>query len=130
VLSSLEKEGFVPVISPVGVGPDGETLNINADDISAALSAALKAEKLIFLTDVEGIKDRKGKALPTLTRAQAKRLTASGTIAGGMLPKVRSALSALEGGVQKAHIIDGRVPHCLLLEIFTREGIGTEILIK
>lgn len=130
VLSSLEKEGFVPVISPVGVGPGGETLNINADDISAALAAALKAEKLIFLTDVEGIKDRKGKVLPTLTRAQAKRLTASGTIAGGMLPKVRSALSALEGGVQKAHIIDGRVPHCLLLEIFTREGIGTEILIK
>jgi acetylglutamate kinase len=130
VLSSLEKEGFIPVISPVGVGPGGETLNINADDISAALSAALKAEKLIFLTDVEGIKDGRGKVLPTLTRARAKRLAASRTIAGGMLPKVQAAVSALEGGVQKAHIIDGRVPHCLLLEIFTREGIGTEILIK
>lgn len=130
VLESLEKTGFVPVISPVGVGPGGETLNINADDMAAAVSAALKAEKLIFLTDVPGIMDKKGEVLPTITRARARKMISSGAIAGGMLPKVLAALNALEGGVKKAHIVDGRVPHCLLLEIFTRTGIGTEILVK
>jgi acetylglutamate kinase len=130
VLKSLEREGFVPVISPVGMGLEGETLNVNADDMSSAVSAALKAEKLIFLSDVSGIQDKKGAVMPTLTKAQAKRLISSQTIAGGMLPKVQAAVSALEGGVGKAHVIDGRVPHCLLLEIFTREGIGTEILVK
>ncbi len=127
VLQSLDKEGFIPVISPVGVGPDGETLNINADFMSAAIAAALCAEKLIFLTDVPGIKDKKGKVLETLTRAGAKKMIAAGTIAGGMLPKVTAALDALASGVKKSHIVDGRVPHCLLLEIFTHKGLGTEI---
>lgn len=127
VILNLEKGGFIPVISPVGVGPKSETLNINADDMSAAVSAALNAEKLIFLTDVSGIKDKKGKVIPTLTKSQASKLTAAGTISGGMLPKVQAALNAIKHGVKKAHIIDGRIPHCLLLEIFTMEGIGTQI---
>lgn len=129
VLQSLDKEGFIPVISPVGVGPDGETLNINADFMSSAIAAALCAEKLIFLTDVPGIKDKKGKVMETLTRAGAKKMIAAGTIAGGMLPKVTAALDSLAKGVKKSHIVDGRVPHCLLLEIFTHKGLGTEILI-
>jgi acetylglutamate kinase len=127
VLESLEKSDFIPVISPVGVGPGGETLNINGDDITSAIAAAVGAEKLIYLTDVDGILDKKGKRIPTLTRARVKKLIASKTIYGGMLPKVNASLKALEGGVRKAHIIDGRIPHCLLLEIFTDKGIGTEI---
>ncbi len=129
ILSSLEKEGFIPVISPVGVGPKGETLNINADYVASSVAAALKAEKLILLTDVPGIKDRNGKVLPTIQKKQVKKLIEEGTISGGMLPKVQACVKALEGGVQKTHIIDGRVSHCLLLEIFTKEGIGTEIVV-
>ncbi|MEW6676130.1 MAG: acetylglutamate kinase [Nitrospirota bacterium] len=128
ILSSLEKEGFIPVISPVGVGPKGETLNINADYVAASIASALKAEKLIILTDVPGIMDRKDKIISTLTKQQIKKLIDDGTITGGMLPKVQACLKAIEDGVSKTHIIDGRVPHCLLLEIFTKEGIGTEIL--
>jgi acetylglutamate kinase len=127
VLQSLDKEGFIPVISPVGVGPKGETLNINADYMAASVASALGAEKLIFLTDVPGIKDKKGKVLETLTRASAKKMTAAGAISGGMLPKVTAALDALANGVKKSHIVDGRVPHCLLIEIFTHKGLGTEI---
>jgi acetylglutamate kinase len=128
ILNSLEKEGFIPVISPVGVGPKGETLNINADYVAASIASALKAEKLIILTDVPGIMDRKDKIISTLTKQQIKKLIKNETIAGGMLPKVQACLKAIEGGVSKTHIIDGRVPHCLLLEIFTKEGIGTEIV--
>jgi acetylglutamate kinase len=127
VILSLEESGFIPVISPVGVGPKGETLNINGDDISAAIAVAVGAEKLIYLTDVDGIRDKGGKRIPTLTKSRAKRLVAAKTVSGGMLPKVGASLKALEGGVGKTHIIDGRVPHCLLLEIFTDKGIGTEI---
>jgi acetylglutamate kinase len=127
VLESLERSDFIPVISPVGTGPKGETFNINGDDITSAVAAAVGAEKLIYLTDVDGIMDKDGNRLPTLSRAQAKRLVSSRTITGGMLPKTQASLKALEEGVKKAHIIDGRVPHCLLLEIFTDKGIGTEI---
>lgn len=130
VLQSLDREGFIPVISPIGVGPEGETLNINADFMSSAVASALGAEKLIFLTDVPGIKDKKGKVVETLARARAKRMISSGEIGGGMIPKVTAALEALNKGVKKTHIVDGRVPHCLLLEIFTRKGLGTEILAK
>lgn len=130
VLQSLDKEGFIPVISPIGVGAEGETLNINADSMSSAVASALGAEKLIFLTDVPGIKDKKGKVVETLTRARAKRMISSGAVAGGMIPKVSAALEALENGVKKTHIVDGRVPHCLLLEIFTHKGLGTEIMAK
>lgn len=127
VLTSLDRSGFIPVISPVGVGPAGETFNINGDDISAAVAGALMAEKLIYLTDTNGVQDGKGKTITTLTKARVKKLAASGTVSGGMLPKVNACLKAIEAGVKKTHIIDGRVPHCLLLEIFTDKGIGTEI---
>jgi len=127
ILISLKNEGFIPVVSPVGVGLKGETLNINADYVAAAVAAALKAEKLILLTDVPGILDKNEKIISTLKRPQIKKLVENGTITGGMLPKVQACLKALEGGVAKTHIIDGRIPHCLLIEIFTKEGIGTEI---
>lgn len=127
VLVSLDRAGFIPVISPVAVGPKGETLNINGDDMTSAVASALKAEKLIYLTDVNGIQDKKGNGIPTLKKAQVKKLIASRTITGGMLPKVNACIDALGAGVKKTHIIDGRVPHCLLLEIFTDRGIGTEI---
>jgi acetylglutamate kinase len=127
ILISLKNEGFIPVVSPVGVGPKGETLNINADYVAAAVASALKAEKLMLLTDVPGILDKNEKIISTLKKTQIKKLVENGTITGGMLPKVQACLKALEGGVAKTHIIDGRIPHCLLIEIFTKEGIGTEI---
>jgi acetylglutamate kinase len=127
ILISLEKDGFIPVISPVGVGPKGETLNINADYVAASIASALHAEKLILLTDVPGIMDKNNNIISTLTEQNIKKYIKDGTITGGMLPKVQACLKAIDGGVSKTHIIDGRVPHCLLLEIFTKEGIGTEI---
>jgi acetylglutamate kinase len=128
IINSLERDGFIPVISPIGVGPQGETLNINADFVAAAVASALKAEKLVLLTDVPGILNKKGDIISTLKKGQISRLIKDGTITGGMLPKVQACLNALSEGVGKTHIVDGRVPHCLLLEIFTKEGIGTEIL--
>jgi acetylglutamate kinase len=125
----LEEQGFIPVIAPVGVGTKGETYNINADLVAGEVAAALGAEKLIHLTDVQGIKGTDGKLISTLSRKEAERLMQSGVIDGGMLPKVESSLRALEGGTAKAHIIDGRVPHAILLELFTREGVGTEIVL-
>ena len=125
----LEDAGFIPVIAPVGVGANGETYNINADLVAGQVAAALGAGKLIHLTDVQGIRDRDGRLVSTLSRTDAERLMSEGVIDGGMLPKVESALRALEGGTAKAHIIDGRVPHAILLELFTREGIGTEIVL-
>ena len=127
IIESLEKEGFIPVISPVAAGPKGETLNINADYVAASVASALHAEKLILLTDVPGIIDKNNRIVSTLKKHQIKKLIENGTISGGMLPKVQACLRGIEGGVTKTHIIDGRVPHCLLLEIFTKEGIGTEI---
>ena len=125
----LEDHGFIPVIAPVGVGRSGETYNINADIVAGEIAAALGAEKLIHLTDVQGILDGDQRFLSTLARADAERLMGGGVIDGGMLPKVESSLRALKGGTAKAHIIDGRVPHAILLELFTREGIGTEIVL-
>ncbi|TMQ21101.1 MAG: acetylglutamate kinase [Candidatus Rokuibacteriota bacterium] len=125
----LEERGFIPVIAPVGVGARGETYNINADLVAGEIAAALGAEKLIHLTDVQGIKGTDGRLISTLSRKEAERLVQAGVIEGGMLPKVESALRALEGGTAKAHIIDGRVPHAILLELFTREGVGTEIVL-
>ncbi len=127
IIISLSKEGFIPVISPVGSSSKGETLNINADYVAASIAASLKAEKLIILTDVPGIMDKNEKIISTVKKSQVKKLIDEGIVSGGMLPKVQSCVKAIEGGVSKAHIIDGRVPHCLLLEIFTKEGIGTEI---
>ena len=125
----LEDHGFVPVIAPVGVGLGGETYNINADLVSGDVAAALGAEKLIHLTDVQGILGDDGSLLSTLSRKEAERLMDDNVIDGGMLPKVESSVRALRGGTAKAHIIDGRVPHAILLELFTREGIGTEIVL-
>ena len=123
----LEEDGFIPVIAPVGVGSRGETYNINADLVAGDVAAALGAEKLIHLTDVQGIKGGDGRHISTLTKQEAERLIKASVIEGGMLPKVESSLRALAGGAQKAHIVDGRVPHAILLEVLTVEGIGTEI---
>ena len=125
----LEENGFIPVIAPVGVGAGGETYNINADLVAGDVAAALFAEKLIHLTDVQGIKGEDGTHVSTLTKREAERLIKSNVIDGGMLPKVESSLRALSGGAQKAHIIDGRRPHAILLEVLTKEGIGTEIVL-
>lgn len=128
ILNSLERDGFIPVISPIGVGRSGETFNINADYVASAIASALKAEKFILLTDVQGINDKKGNIITTVRKKDVKKLVDDGTVSGGMIPKVQACTFALDGGVKKTHIVDGRVPHCLLLEIFTKEGIGTEIV--
>jgi acetylglutamate kinase len=125
----LEEHGFIPVIAPVAVGDHSTTYNVNADLVAGEVAAALAAEKLIHLTDVQGILDGSGHLVSTLTRKEAERLMQEGVIDGGMLPKVESSLRALTGGSAKAHIVDGRVPHAILLELFTREGIGTEIVL-
>ncbi|MBI5026195.1 MAG: acetylglutamate kinase [Nitrospirae bacterium] len=128
ILYSMEKDGFIPVIAPIGVGPKNETLNINADYIAGSIASALKAEKLILLTDVNGIMDNNKKLIPTINRSKIKAFISKGIISGGMLPKVQACQNALKEGVGKTHIIDGRIPHALLLEIFTKKGIGTEIV--
>ena len=125
----LENNGFIPVIAPVGVGLGGETYNINADLVAGEVAAALGAEKLMHLTDVQGILGDNGSLITTLSRKEAERLMEESVIDGGMLPKVESSVRALRGGTAKAHIIDGRIPHAILLELFTREGIGTEIVL-
>lgn len=128
IIDSLEREGFIPVISPIGCGPHGETFNINADYVAAAIASAVKAEKLILLTDVAGLLDKRGAVISTLKKDRIQSLIKDETIKGGMIPKIQACTRALSDGVGKTHIVDGRVPHCLLLEIFTKEGIGTEIL--
>ncbi len=128
VVTALEDQGFIPVIAPVGSGPHEKPYNINADTAAGALAAALGAEKFILLTDVAGVIDEQSELISSLTEDQAETMIKNGDISGGMIPKVRSCLSAIRGGVPKAHIIDGRVAHALLLEILTDEGIGTEIV--
>lgn len=128
VVLAMEERHFIPVIAPVGVGESGESYNINADLVAGRIASALKAEKLILLTDVPGILDEGDQLIRTLDVGRARDLLEKGRITGGMIPKVRCCLDALQGGVTKTHIIDGRVEHTLLLEIFTDEGVGTEIL--
>ncbi|HXV20124.1 MAG TPA: acetylglutamate kinase [Desulfuromonadales bacterium] len=128
LIVTLEHGKFIPVIAPVGVGAGGESYNINADLVAARVAAALKAEKLILLTDVEGVKDAGGTLLPSIAAGDVPSLVDGGTITGGMIPKVTCCVDALNEGVKKAHIIDGRVEHAVLLEIFTDVGIGTEIV--
>ncbi len=130
LLKSLMERNYIPVIAPVGVGEEGEAYNINADIAAAAVAKALKAEKLIYLTDTEGVKDDEGKLIKKLKDDQIEGLIREGVIKGGMIPKVRSAVEALRAGVRKVHIIDGRLEHSILLEIFTDEGVGTEITLK
>jgi acetylglutamate kinase len=127
IIEALERENFIPVIAPVGVGEEGETYNINADLVAGKVAAALKAEKFILLTDVEGVMDQKKALIPTLEAKQAKSLIGQGVISSGMIPKVNCCLDALDEGVTKTHIINGTVEHAVLLEIFTDVGIGTQI---
>jgi acetylglutamate kinase len=128
ILTMLQQDNFIPVIAPIGVDRNGKPHNINADLVAGAIAGALKAEKLLVLTDVKGIRDADNRHLSTLSKKDVERMVKKGTITEGMLPKVRSCLKGIEAGVHKAHIIDGRIPHAILLEIFTDKGIGTEIV--
>ena len=130
IIAFLDSGDFIPVIAPIGVGPDGETLNINADLVSGKLAEVLRAEKLVLMTNTPGVLDKDGKLLTGITPKQIDDLVADGTLSGGMLPKISSALDAARGGVRAVHIIDGRVKHALLLEILTDEGVGTLIKSK
>lgn len=127
----LANDEFIPVVAPIGVGPDGQSYNINADTVASEIAAALGAEKLMTLTDVEGVKgvmkDGSVKVLPVLTESDINTLIQDGVISGGMIPKVIGCLDTIHRGVGRAHIIDGRIPHSILLEIFTGKGIGTMI---
>ncbi|BCL62878.1 acetylglutamate kinase [Desulfomarina profundi] len=127
VLASLSSNDFIPVIAPVGVGEDGRAFNINADLVAGAIAGELAAEKLILLTDVPGVNDRDGRLITTLPHGELEQLIDDGTVAGGMIPKVRCCVDALSHGVSKTYIVDGRVEHSILLEMFTPEGVGTEI---
>ena len=128
VIHRLDEGNFIPVIAPVGVDTDGNTYNINADSVAGAIATALKAEKLLLMTDVPGITDEKGELVSSLDRKTFDQMVATGVVHGGMIPKVDAAVSSLSGGVSKVHIVDGRVDHAVLLEIFTQTGIGTEIV--
>ena len=130
LIAFLDKGDFIPVIAPIGVGEDGESYNINADVVAGKLAEILKAEKLVLLTNTPGVLDKQGKLLTGLTPRDIDDLVADGTLSGGMLPKIASALDAARNGVKSVHIIDGRVEHCLLLEILTDHGVGTMIKSK
>jgi acetylglutamate kinase len=127
ILHTMMKSEIIPVIAPIGVGRGGETYNINADTVAGAVAGALNAERLILLTDVEGVLDKDKKLVPRLTVREARALIADGTISGGMIPKIQTAIDAVESGVTAAVILDGRIPHVLLLELFTEHGAGTLI---
>jgi acetylglutamate kinase len=130
ILETLDQSDFIPVIAPIGKGENGETLNINADFVAGKIASALKAEKLILMTDTEGVKNKAGILQSGLTRKEVAAMIKTKVIKDGMLPKVNCCLNALKSGVHKTHIIDGRIEHSLLLEIFTEEGIGTQIVEK
>jgi acetylglutamate kinase len=125
LIDHLEIAGMIPVIAPIGIGPSGETYNINADTMAGAIAAALGAARLFLLTDVAGVLDRQGQLLTDLVPADIQRLREDGTITGGMIPKLETCLKAVEGGTDAAVILDGRVQHAVLLEIFTKAGVGT-----
>ena len=129
LIVSLVNNGFIPVIAPTGGGDNGETYNINADIVAGEVASALKAEKLVLLTDVEGVINADGKLVNTMTDRDVIGMIDNGTISGGMYPKVKCCLKALNGGVKKTHIVDGRLKHAVLLEVFTDRGIGTEIVL-
>ena len=127
ILRTIIASDLIPVIAPIGAGTKGETFNINADTVAGAVAGALAAERLILLTDVEGVLDRERKLIPKLSIADARALIADGTISGGMIPKIETAIDAVESGVKAAVILDGRIPHVLMLELFTEHGAGTMI---
>ncbi len=128
IIHRMDEGNFIPVIAPVGVDEEGNTFNINADSVAGTMAGALKAEKLLLMTDVPGVMNERGKLIPSLDRETLMDMVASGIVHGGMIPKVDAAVSALYSGVSKVHIVDGRVDHAVLLEIFTQTGVGTEIL--
>jgi acetylglutamate kinase len=127
VLTTLRDAGFIPVIAPIGIGREGQTYNINADLAAGKIASALHAEKLILLTDVEGVQDENASLISVLDAGRALQMIASGIVGEGMIPKVECCIDALRDGVQTTHIIDGRLPHSVLLEVFTHSGIGTEV---
>jgi acetylglutamate kinase len=130
IIATLEQGGFIPVVAPIGTGADGTTYNINADLVAGKLAEILKAEKLVVMTNTPGVLDKAGKLLTGLTPKKIDDLVAQGVISGGMLPKIGSAVDAARNGVKSVHIIDGRIPHALLLEVLTDEGVGTLIKSK
>ena len=125
IVQVISKSDLIPVIAPIGVSRDGQTLNINADTFASALAAKMKAKRLLLLTDVAGVLDRDRNLVPSLTVAEARKLIRNGTISGGMIPKIEGCIEVVEAGVEGVAIIDGRVPHCVLLELFTEHGVGT-----
>jgi len=128
ILQAIDTRDFIPVIAPVGVGEDGQSYNINADLVAGAVAARLQATKLILLTDVAGVLDKNGQLISSMTAADAQQMIDAGTIAGGMIPKIRCCQEVVGQGVGKAHIIDGRLEHAIILEMFTQRGIGSEIV--
>ncbi|MFA5906296.1 MAG: acetylglutamate kinase [Desulfobacula sp.] len=127
IIHTLTSQGFIPVIAPVGFGKNGETYNINADVVASKIASALNAERLILVTDVDGVLDKNQKLVPSLNAAAINDMILAGDIKGGMIPKVECALDTLKSGVRKAHIINGKIPHAVLLELFTDSGIGTQV---
>ena len=130
LIRTLEANNFIPVIAPVGAGEDGKSYNINADTVAGRIASALKAEKLILLTDVQGVMDKNKKLISSLSLSEARSLITKKVAVGGMIPKLNCCMEAVAGGVTTAHIIDGRVEHAVLLEVFTDEGVGTAIGLK
>lgn len=128
LINILSAKGYIPVIMPIGVGPQGEAYNINADLVAGKLAETLRAEKLLMLTNTPGVLDRDGRVLNSISAADIERLSLDGTVQGGMLPKMDAALHAVRHGVRSVHVVDGRVPNALLLEVLTSEGVGTTIL--
>jgi acetylglutamate kinase len=129
LITSLAQSGFIPVIAPTGIGANGETYNINADIVAGEVAAALQAEKLLLLTDIAGVLNKEKQLVNTMNDKEALKMIEDGIVEGGMFPKVKCCLKALKGGVRKAHIVDGRLKHAILLEVFTDKGIGTEIIL-
>jgi acetylglutamate kinase len=125
IVNVIAESDLIPVIAPVAISRDGETLNVNADTFASALAARMKAKRLLLLTDVAGVLDREGKLLTQLSIAQARELIRDGTVTGGMIPKIEGCIEVVEAGVEGVVVLDGRVPHCVLLELFTRHGVGT-----
>ena len=130
IIHTLTRQGFIPIIAPVGAGDSGETYNINADLVASEMSIALSAGRLIFLTDVDGVLDPEGSLISSVDMAIAHKMVEEKTISGGMIPKVEYALKALQKGVEKVHIVNGKKRHAILLELFTDQGIGTEVFEK
>jgi acetylglutamate kinase len=127
IIKDINKHGYIPVIAPIADGVDGKSYNINADTAAGSIAKALSAEKLILLTDVQGVLDTEGNLISSLQKSEIETLIKNKTVSGGMIPKVGCCLDALQGGVEETHIIDGRIPHAILLEVFTDSGIGTQI---